>query len=191
MLTGNDLTDLVLDDAGGRMDSAVLHTRQQFASVRTGRASPALFEKFLVDYYGTEVPLQQLASFSVPEAQLLVISPFDKNSISAIERAIIQADLGLNPSNDGNVVRLTFPPLTEERRRELVRLVKQMAEDGRVAIRNNRRSGRHDIDQLSKDGDVSEDIAARASKELDQLTHNHEQLINDALSVKEQELLEI
>ena len=191
MLTGNDLTDLVLDDAGGRMDSAVLHPRQQFASVRTGRASPALFEKFLVDYYGTEVPLQQLASFSVPEAQLLVISPFDKNSISAIERAIIQADLGLNPSNDGNVVRLTFPPLTEERRRELVRLVKQMAEDGRVAIRNNRRSGRHDIDQLSKDGDVSEDIAARASKELDQLTHNHEQLINDALSVKEQELLEI
>ncbi|MCQ3809301.1 MAG: ribosome recycling factor [Acidimicrobiia bacterium] len=191
MLTGNDLTDLVLDDAGGRMDSAVLHTRQQFASVRTGRASPALFERFLVDYYGTEVPLQQLASFSVPEAQLLVISPFDKNSISAIERAIIQADLGLNPSNDGNVVRLTFPPLTEERRRELVRLVKQMAEDGRVAIRNNRRSGRHDIDQLSKDGDVSEDVAARASKELDQLTHNHEQLINDALSVKEQELLEI
>ncbi len=191
MLTGNDLTDLVLDDAGGRMDSAVLHTRQQFASVRTGRASPALFEKFLVDYYGTEVPLQQLASFSVPEAQLLVISPFDKSSISAIERAIIQADLGLNPSNDGNVVRLTFPPLTEERRRELVRLVKQMAEDGRVAIRNNRRSGRHDIDQLSKDGDVSEDIAARASKELDQLTHNHEQLINDALSAKEQELLEI
>lgn len=191
MTTGNELTDLVLDDAGGRMDSAVQHTRQQFASVRTGRASPALFERFLVEYYGTEVPLQQLASFSVPEAQLLVISPFDKGSIAAIERAIIQTDLGLNPSNDGNVVRLTFPPLTEERRRELVRVVKQMAEEGRVAIRNNRRSGRHEIDQLSKDGDISEDIAARAGKELDQLTHNHEQLINDALSVKEQELLAI
>ena len=191
MTTGNELTDLVLEEAGGRMDSAVYHTRQQFASVRTGRASPALFERFLVDYYGTEVPLQQLASFSVPEAQLLVISPFDKGSIAAIERAIIQADLGLNPSNDGNVVRLTFPPLTEERRRELVRLVKQMAEEGRVAIRNTRRSGRHEVDQLSKAGDVSEDIAARAEKDLDQLTHDHEQLINDALSVKEQELLEI
>ena len=191
MTTGNELTDLVLDEAGGRMDSAVQHTRQQFASVRTGRASPALFERFLVEYYGTEVPLQQLASFSVPEAQLLVISPFDKSSIAAIERAIIQADLGLNPSNDGNVVRLTFPPLTEERRRELVRLVKQMAEEGRVAIRNARRGSRHDIDQLSKDGDVSEDIAARTEKDLDRLTHDHEQLINDALSVKEQELLEI
>ena len=191
MQTGNELTDLVVEEAGGRMDSAVQHTRQQFASVRTGRASPALFERFLVEYYGTEVPLQQMASFSVPEAQLLVISPFDKSSIAAIERAIIKADLGLNPSNDGNVVRLTFPPLTEERRRELVRVVKQMAEEGRVAIRNNRRGGRHEIDQLSKDGDVSEDIAARAGKELDQLTHNHEQLINDALSVKEQELLEI
>ena len=191
MTTGDELTDLVLDEAGGRMDSAVHHTRQQFASVRTGRASPALFERFIVEYYGTEVPLQQLASFSVPEAQLLVISPFDKSSIAAIERAIIQADLGLNPSNDGNVVRLTFPPLTEERRRELVRLVKQMAEEGRVAIRNTRRSSRHDIDQLSKDGDVSEDIAARTEKELDRLTHDHEQLINDALSVKEQELLEI
>lgn len=191
MTTGDELTDLVVAEAGGRMDSAVHHTRQQFATIRTGRASPALFERFLVDYYGTEVPLQQLASFSVPEAQLLVISPFDKGSIAAIERAIIQGDLGLNPSNDGNVVRLTFPPLTEERRRELVRLVKQMAEDGRVAIRNTRRSGRHEIDQLSKGGDVSEDIAARAEKELDQLTHDHEQLINDALGVKEQELLEI
>lgn len=191
MTTGDELTDLVVAEAGGRMDSAVQHTRQQFATVRTGRASPALFERFLVDYYGTEVPLQQLANFSVPEAQMLVISPYDKGSIAAIERAIIQGDLGLNPSNDGNVVRLMFPPLTEERRRELVKVVKQMAEEGRVAIRNTRRSGRHEIDQLSKGGDVSEDIAARAEKELDHLTHDHEQLINDALGIKEQELLEI
>ncbi len=191
MTTGDELTDLVIADAEGRMDSAVQHTRKQFATVRTGRASPALFERFLVDYYGSEVPLQQLASFSVPEAQLLVISPFDKSSISSIERAIMQADLGLNPSNDGNVVRLVFPPLTEERRRELVRVVKQMAEEGRVAIRGMRRSSRHDIDQLSKDGDVSEDIAIRAGKQLDQVTHDHEQLINDALGAKEQELLEI
>ncbi len=191
MSTGNELTDLVLDEAGGRMDSVVNHTRQQFATVRTGRASSALFERFLVDYYGAEVPLQQLANFSVPEAQLLVISPFDKGSIPAIERAIVQADLGLNPSNDGNVVRLMFPPLTEERRRELVRLVKQMAEEGRVAIRNTRRSSRHEIDQLSKEGDVSEDVAVRAEKELNHLTQDREQLINDALDVKEQELLEI
>ena len=191
MTTGDELTDLVVAEAGGRMDSAVQHTRQQFATVRTGRASPALFERFLVDYYGTEVPLQQLANFSVPEAQMLVISPYDKGSIAAIERAIIQGDLGLNPSNDGNVVRLMFPPLTEERRRELVKVVKQMAEEGRVAIRNTRRSGRNEIDQLSKGGDVSEDIAARAEKELDHLTHDHEQLINDALGIKEQELLEI
>ena len=110
MTTGNELTDLVVEEAGGRMEAAVQHARQQFASVRTGRASPALFERFLVDYYGTEVPLQQLASFSVPEAQLLVISPFDKASIAAIERAIIQGDLGLNPSNDGNVVAAELPP---------------------------------------------------------------------------------
>ncbi len=191
MKTGNELTDLVLDETQERMDSAVRHARQQFSSVRTGRASPALFERFLVDYYGTEVPLKQMASFSVPEAQLLVISPFDKNSITAIERAILQADLGLNPSNDGNVVRLAFPPLTEERRRELVKVVKQMAEEARVAIRGARRNGRHEIDQLGKDGDIPEDLAVRASKELDQLTHDHEQLINDALGVKEQELLEI
>lgn len=191
MTTGDELTDLVIEEAGGRMDSAVHHARQQFSTIRTGRATPALFERFLVEYYGTEVPLQQMASFSVPEAQLLVISPFDKSAIGAIERAIIKADLGLNPSNDGNVVRLVFPPLTEERRRELVRLVRQMAEEGRVAIRNTRRSGRQEIDQLSKGGDVSEDVAARAEKELDQKTHDHEQLVNDALSAKEQELLEI
>ncbi len=191
MTTGDELTDLVLDEAGGRMDSAVRHTRQQFTTVRTGRASPALFERFLVDYYGTEVPLQQLASFSVPEAQLLVISPFDKSAISAIERAVMHADLGLNPSNDGNVVRINFPPLTEERRRELVKLVKQMAEEGRVTVRNARRSGRQEIDQLSKDGDISKDTAARAEKELDRTTHDREQLINEALNAKEQELLEI
>lgn len=173
------------------MDVAVDYARQQFASVRTGRASSALFERFMVDYYGTEVPLNQLASFSVPEAQLLVISPFDKSSIPAIERAITQADIGINPASDGSVVRLAFPPLTEERRRELVKLVKQMAEDGRIAIRNSRRHTRQEIDQLSKQGDISEDIVARANKELDQLTHVREQFINDALSVKEQELLAI
>ncbi|MXW43094.1 MAG: ribosome recycling factor [Acidimicrobiia bacterium] len=191
MTTGNELIDLALEEVGERMDVAVDYARQQFASVRTGRASSALFERFMVDYYGTEVPLNQLASFSVPEAQLLVISPFDKSSIPAIERAITQADIGINPASDGSVVRLAFPPLTEERRRELVKLVKQMAEDGRIAIRNSRRHTRQEIDQLSKQGDISEDIVARANKELDQLTHVREQFINDALSVKEQELLAI
>ena len=191
MMTGNELTDMVLEEIQERMTAAVSHARQQFASVRTGRASSALFERFMVDYYGTEVPLNQLANFSVPEAQLLVISPFDKSAIPSIERAITQADIGINPSSDGSVVRLVFPPLTEERRRELVKLVKQMAEEGRVAIRNSRRSARQDIDQLNKDGDISEDIAARANKELDELTHAREQFINDALKIKEQELLEI
>ncbi len=191
MMTGNELTDMVLEEIQERMTAAVSHARQQFASVRTGRASSALFERFMVDYYGTEVPLNQLANFSVPEAQLLVISPFDKSAIPSIERAITQADIGINPSSDGSVVRLVFPPLTEERRRELVKLVKQMAEEGRVAIRNSRRSARQDIDQLNKNGDISEDIAARANKELDELTHAREQFINDALKIKEQELLEI
>ncbi|MCY3968036.1 MAG: ribosome recycling factor [bacterium] len=191
MTTGSDLTDLAIQEAQERMDGAVSRARQQFASVRTGRASSALFERFMVDYHGTDVPLKQLVSFSVPEPQLLVISPFDKSSIPSIERAIVQADIGINPSNDGSVVRLAFPPLTEERRRELVKLVKQMAEEGRVAIRNSRRGTRHDIDQLQKDGEISEDVVARANKELDQLTHAREKLINDALSVKEQELLEI
>lgn len=187
----NDLIDMILAEADERMEKAVAHTRSEFSTVRTGRPSPALVEKLPIEYYGSEVPLQQLASFSVPEAQLLVIAPFDKGAMDSIERAIQLADLGLTPSNDGVVLRLNFPPLTEERRKELVKVVKAMAEDGRIAVRNSRRSARQDLEQLSRDGDASSDDVQRAEKQIDQLTHDREQAINAALAHKEQELLEV
>ena len=184
------MTAAVIDDTRERMARAVERTRTEFTTIRTGRAAPALVEKIPVEYYGSDVPLQQLAGFSVPEARMLVISPFDKGSMGAIEKAIRASDLGLNPSNDGNNIRLTFPPLTAERRKEYVRIVKGMAEDGRVAIRNARRSGRHDLEAFEKDGELSEDELARAEKELDKLTHAAEADIDAALAHKEQELLE-
>ena len=187
----DEMISMVLEDAQERMVKAVGHARVEFASIRTGRATPVLVEKLSVDYYGSEVPLQQLAGFSVPEARLLVISPYDKTSLGAIEKAIQQSDLGLTPSNDGVVIRLNFPPLTEERRKELVRVVKNMAEEGRVAIRNLRRSGRHELGAFEKDGEISADDLVRAEKELDKLTHQHEADIDRALEQKEKELLEV
>lgn len=185
-----DLISLVLDDAGEKMDKAVHHARQEFGTVRTGRANPGLVEKLPVEYYGAEVPLQQLANFSVPEARLLVISPFDKGSVNAIEKALRESDLGLNPTNDGQVVRLSFPALTEERRRDLVRLVKGMAEEGKVALRNLRRSARHELEAMEKDGDLREDDLKRAEKELDDMIHAHESTLGAALADKEKELLD-
>ncbi|CAN5608745.1 ribosome recycling factor [soil metagenome] len=184
------MTSLILDDAKEKMARAVSHSRNEFSGIRTGRAAPALVEKLPVDYYGSEVPLQQLAGFSVPEARQLLINPYDKGAMAAIEKAIRSADLGLNPSNDGNTIRLSFPPLTAERRRDLVRVVKAMAEDGRIQIRNQRRASRHELDALEHDGDLSEDELARAEKELDKLTHIHEAEIDTALGHKERELLE-
>ncbi|MBI2711216.1 MAG: ribosome recycling factor [Actinobacteria bacterium] len=186
----DDLPAMVLDEARDKMAKAVGHTRADFAGVRTGRASPGLVEKLIVEYYGVEVPLQQLANVSVPEARQLVINPYDKGSMAAIEKAIRNSDLGLNPSNDGVSIRLNFPPLTAERRKELVKVVRGMAEDGRVAIRNLRRAARHELDALAKDGDISEDEEARAEKELDRITHAREGEIDQTLLHKEQELLE-
>jgi len=185
-----ELVALVLDETADKMGRAVVHARTDFGSIRTGRAAPALVEKINVEYYGTDVPLQQLAGFSVPEARMLVITPYDKSSLAAIEKAIRQSDLGLNPSNDGVNIRLTFPPLTADRRRDLVRVVKGMAEEGRVAVRNLRRSGRHELEALEKDGELSEDDLQRAEKELDKLTHAQEAEIDQALELKERELLE-
>jgi ribosome recycling factor len=190
-VSDDDMIAMVLDEAREKMAKAVSHARSEFAGVRTGRATPVLVEKLPVDYYGTDVPLQQIAGFSVPEARTLVISPYDKGSMTAIERAIQLSDLGLSPSNDGAVIRLNFPPLTEERRKELVRVVKHMAEEGRVSIRNLRRSGRHDLGALEKDGDISADELTRAEKELDKLTHHYEAEVDRALEHKEQELLEV
>lgn len=186
----DELSSLVLEDTRERMAKVVHHTRAEFGNIRTGRAAPALVEKLRVEYYGSEVALQQLAGFSVPEARMLVISPYDKDSMGAIEKAIRTSDLGLNPSNDGNNIRLSFPPLTAERRKEFVKVVKGMAEEGRVSIRNLRRAGRQELEALEKEGDLSEDDLSRAEKELDKLTHAAEAEIDAALGTKERELLE-
>ena len=185
------MIDDVLTETTERMGKAVAHTQSEFAGVRTGRATPALVEKLKVDYYGTEVPLQQLAGFNVPEARMLVISPYDKNSMKAIEKAIQNSDLGINPSNDGHVIRLAFPQLTEERRKELVKVVKHKAEEGRVAVRNLRRTARHELEHLEKNGDISSDELDRAEKELDKLTHEYTEEIDRMVQHKEQELLEV
>ncbi|MGI8663897.1 MAG: ribosome recycling factor [Acidimicrobiales bacterium] len=185
------MVDLVVDDARDKMSKAVSHARAEFSNVRTGRAAPALVEKIVVEAYGGEMPLQQLAGFSVPEARLLVVNPFDKDNLAAIEKAIRNSDLGLNPSNDGVVIRLSFPPLSEERRKELVKRVKGLAEDGKIAIRNLRRAARHDFDQAVRDGEATEDEITRAEKELDKLTHAHEADIDTAFEHKERELLEV
>ena len=187
----DDITSMVIDDIRARMTKAVEHARSEFSSVRTGRAAPALVEKIPVEYYGSDVPLQQLAGFSVPEARMLVISPFDKGAMGAIEKALRMSDLGLNPSNDGNNIRLSFPQLTTERRKELVKRVKGMAEDGRVSIRNTRRDARKQLDQLEKSGGLSQDELNRAGDELDKLTHVREADIDKACAEKEQELLEV
>lgn len=185
-----EMADMLLAECAEKMTKAVAHARSDFASIRTGRAAPALVEKITVEYFGAEVPLQQLAGFSVPEARQLVISPYDKSAIGPIERALQMSDLGLNPSNDGVSIRLTFPPLTQERRKELVKVVKGMAEDSRIALRNQRRDTRKDLEGLEKDGDLSKDELERAEKELDKLIHAQEALIDEAFAAKERELLE-
>ena len=187
----DSLVGAALELSGEKMAKAVVHARSEFAAVRTGRASPALVEKLRVDYYGTEVPLQQLAGFSVPEARMLVITPYDKGSIKDIEKAIQNSDLGINPSNDGQVIRLAFPALTEERRKELVKVVKHKAEEARVAVRNLRRAARHELEALEKEGDISMDDLERAEKELDKVVHEHVADIDRLVAQKEQELLEV
>jgi ribosome recycling factor len=187
----SEMLDLVLEEAGERMAKAVAHARHEFSTVRTGRASSALIENLSVDYYGTEVPLKQLAGFSVPEARLLVVNPFDKGSLGAVEKAIRNSDLGLNPSNDGVVIRLAFPALTEERRKDLVKRVRDMGEQAKVGVRGARRDARKDLDGLARDGEAGEDDVVRAEKELDRITHAHEAEIDKALEQKEAELLEV
>ena len=185
-----ELIDAVREDADERMGRAVTRTRTEFAGVRSGRANSGLVERLPVEYYGSTVPLQQLASFSVPEARMLVISPFDKGSVAAIERAIRDANLGLNPSNDGVQIRLGFPSLTEERRKEFVKMVRSKAEDGKTAIRSARRDARKDLEALQKDGDITEDGLRRSEEDLDKMTKRHEAEIDVALEQKTVELME-
>jgi ribosome recycling factor len=187
----DDVTEETLLEAIDKMERAVEHTQGQFSTVRTGRASPALVERMVVNYYGSDVPLQQLASFQVPEARQLIIKPHDRNTLAAIEKTIRDSDLGVSPSNDGVVIRINLPPLTEQRRKEYVKITKNMAEDGRVAVRNIRRDARKQMDAAEKASDISADELERAEKELEKITHEHVDLIDKALGRKEQELLEI
>jgi ribosome recycling factor len=186
-----EIIDELLEDADDRMGKSVESTRGELATVRTGRASPHLLDRVDVDYYGAITPLRQLASISASEARLLSVTPYDKSSIKAIEKAIMESDLGLTPSNDGNVVRLSIPELTEERRRELVKVVHGIAESGRVAIRNVRRDVQHDLRDLKTAGDVGADEEHRAEAELQKLTDRHVKEIDALLSGKEQEILEV
>ena len=181
----------IIADCKDKMAKAVEHLRDEFSRVRTGRATPALVEKMRIDYYGSEVPLQQLAGFTVPEPRVLVIQPYDKGAMGAIEKAIQQSDLGINPSNDGQVVRLVFPALTEERRKEMVKVVKHQAEEGRVAVRNIRRHARHELEGLERNGDISRDELDRIEKDLEKATHEVVAEVDQLLSHKEQELLEV
>lgn len=184
-----EMLSLVFEETEEKMQKTMQHTLEEFSSIRTGRANSAFVEKLMVDYYGTAVQLRQIASFSVPEAQQLVITPYDKAAIPAVEKAIQQASLGVNPSSDGTNVRLNFPPLTEERRKELVKFIRNIAEQSKVSVRNNRRTTRTELEQMKKDGDLSEDETGRYEKQLDQLTQNYEEKIQVALDSKEQELL--
>src|SRR5271168_813262 len=181
----DDLAGLVRDDTKEKMVKAIDHVRHEMSNVRTGRASSALVETLMVDYYGTPTALRQLAGFSVPDAMLLVISPYDKGSLGAIEKAIMTSDLGINPSNDGVVIRLAFPPLTEERRKELVKVVRHKAEDGKVAIRNLRRTTRHELEALEKDGSISSDELERVEKEIEKITQQQVAAVDQILSHKE------
>ena len=181
----------LLDDAAERMRKSVEATTHEFSTVRTGRASPHLLDRVQVDYYGAQTPLRQLANVSTPEARLLSITPYDKSSIKSIEKAILESDVGLTPNNDGQIIRLVIPELTEERRRELVKVVHRLAEDGRVAVRNVRRDVMHDLRELKSEGEVGADDEHRAEAELQKLTDQRVAEIDAALAAKEKDILEV
>ncbi len=185
------MVDELLTDARRRMERSIEATKHEFATVRTGRASTSLLDRIHVEYYGTRTPLNQLATISVPEPRMLVVTPFDKSSIKDIERAIRESDLGVNPSNDGRIVRLPLPALTEERRRDLVKVVRGLAEDGRVAVRNIRRDTLHHLKELDRSGEAGADEVRRAEDRVQKLTDEHVHQIDGALKHKEEEILEV
>jgi ribosome recycling factor len=187
----DDVRGMVMEECADKMRKAIGHLQGEFAGVRTGRANSALVEKLKVDFYGSEVPLQQIAGFGVPEPRVLTISPYDKTSIKSIEKALQSSDLGINPSNDGQIIRLVFPELTEERRKDLVKIVRNQAEEARVAVRNIRRQARHDLEGFEKDGELGKDDLDRAEKELEKRTHEVVAEIDELLKHKEAELLQI
>ena len=185
------MIDETLLDAEERMEKAVAVAKDDFAGIRTGRATPAMFNKILVEYYGAPTPVIQLASFSVPEPRMAIVTPYDKTSMGAIERAIRDSDLGVNPTNDGSVIRIVFPQLTEERRREFIKVARHKAEDAKVSIRNIRRKAKDELDRLVKDGETGEDEVVRAEKELEKTTGQYVAHVDELLRHKEAELLEV
>jgi ribosome recycling factor len=180
-----------LSEAGQKMDKAIDVAREDFAAIRTGRAHPSMFHKIAADYYGAPTPLQQLASFTVPEARVVIIVPYDMGAMNAIEKAIRDSDLGVNPTNDGKTLRVVLPELTEERRKEYIKIAKTKAEDGKIAVRNIRRNAKQALDKLEKDGEVGKDDVTGAEKKLDALTKKHTDSIDELLKHKEAELLEV
>ena len=187
----SELIDELLADASERMAKSVEATQVDFGSVRTGRANPSLLDRVVVDYYGAQTPLKQLATISAPEARLLTVQPFDKSSIKAIEKAILESDVGLTPNNDGKLIRLVIPELTEERRRQLVKVVRNIAEEGRIAIRNVRRDVLHELKRAEKEGELSRDELKRAEDEVQKLTDAEVKTIDDLMARKEAEVLEV
>ena len=185
------MIDEALFEAEEKMEKAVEVAKEDFGSVRTGRAAPAMFGKVLVDYYGAMTPLPQLASINVPEARMAVIKPYDASQLAALERAIRDSDLGVNPTNDGSIIRVIFPQLTEERRRDLVKVARHKGEDAKVAIRNIRRKAKEELDRIGRDGEAGEDNVRRAEKELDETTQRYVHLVDDLMRHKESELLEV
>jgi ribosome recycling factor len=183
--------DETLFEAEEKMEKAVVVAKEEFAVIRTGRAHPAMFAKITAEYYGTQTPVNQLASFHIPEPRMVVIQPFDKSSLPAIEKAVRNSDLGVNPANDGTIIRVVFPELSEERRREYIKVAHRKAEDSRVSIRNIRRHAKDSLDKLVKAGDAGEDEGRRAERELEDLTHTYVAQVDELLKHKEAELLEV
>ncbi len=181
----------ILRETDGKMDKSVEATREDFANIRAGRANPSMFSKITVDYYGTPTPIQQLAGFSNPEPRIVLVAPYDQSAIGNIERAIRDSDLGVNPANDGKVLRCVFPELTEERRKEFIKVARHKAEEGRVAVRNLRRHAKQSLERLEKDGEVGKDDVTGAEKRLDAMTKTHTDTIDELLKHKEAELLEV
>ncbi|MCO8271894.1 ribosome recycling factor [Actinoplanes sp. TRM 88003] len=185
------MIDETLFEAEEKMESAVEHAKEEFAAIRTGRATPAMFSKIVVDYYGAPTPVTQMASVGIPEPRMVIVKPYDASQLGSIERAIRDSDLGVNPNNEGTQLRIHLPQMTEERRREMVKVARSKAEEGRVAIRNVRRKAKEQLDKLVKDGDAGEDDGRRAEKELDDTTHKYVANVDELLKHKEAELLEV
>ncbi len=184
------IADIILE-AEIKMDSAIEYAKEEFAAIRTGRAHPAMFAKLTADYYGSQTPLQQLATFQVPDARVVMITPFDQSSVNAIEKSIRDSDLGVNPSNDGKTIRVTLPQLTEQRRKEYIKLAKAKAEDARISVRGARRTAKDALDKMVKDKEVGEDEVARAEKQLDAATKKHTDVVDDLFKHKEADLLAV